>query len=333
VGNLHPSLDRVLDAHTHLSGSENGESPEGILATLEGAGVDVAFVFAPLLDTRSWHLIDDDLQHVQASNDYCADVCNADPRRLYGFCVLNPAPGLAGGDKDKAAKLMVEEAKRCYHELGLRGVKMVPAGWYPNDPALLPLYEALADLHMYTVFHVGIFLDAKEGSFCRPAFFEQVHQVPGMRAQMAHVGWPWVDETLAMLAQEDMTHGADPSDWQLRVDVSFGPPDDWQLSTWSKALTTVSPKRLIYGSDVFWPVDQDKYVESYLLPQLALFETASTNEHVAEEGSPERKELRESIFYDNGWEHWTTTIREEQAPRRAPRKVQTPGASAGPGHG
>jgi len=102
------------------------------------------------------------------------------------------------------------------------------------------------------------------------------------------------------------------------------------LSTWAKALTAVQPKRLIYGSDVFWPTDPEAYLQSYLLPQLGLFETAATNEHVAEEGSDERKELRKSIFYDNAWDHWCQAVREPQSPRRSPSAVHTPGATSSP---
>ncbi|WP_253767731.1 amidohydrolase family protein [Goodfellowiella coeruleoviolacea] len=327
MGKLHPSLDRVLDAHTHLSGSDSGESPDAIVSTMDDAGVDKAFVFAPLLNTRSWQLDEDDLEHIQTHNDYCADICSAAPERLYGFCVLNPTPSLGGGDKHQAVSLMVEELHRCYHDLGLRGVKMVPSGWYPNDPAMLPLYEAIANAHMYTVFHVGIFLDAKEGSFCRPAFYEQVHQVSTMRVQLAHLGWPWVDETLAVLAQEKMTHGSDPARWQMRADVSFGPPDDWQLSSWERALTSVEPQRLIYGSDGFWPMEADRYVQAHLLPQLGVFETAATLGHVAEEGTDERHQLRQQIFFDNAWSHWCNAVREPQAPRRAGRTISTPQAA------
>jgi predicted TIM-barrel fold metal-dependent hydrolase len=330
VSGLHPSLDHVVDAHTHLSGSENGESADGILATLDAVDVEKVFVFAPLVDTSSWQLVDTDVEHVRAHNDYCADICSAEPGRLFGFCVLNPSPALGGGDHRKAVALMVEEAKRCYHGLGLRGVKMVPAGWYPNDPLLLPLYEVLAELGMYVVFHVGIFLDAKEGSFCRPAFFELVHQVPTLRAQLAHVGWPWVDETLAVLAQEEKTHGEDKSAWQLRTDVSFGPPADWQLPTWQLALTSLNPARLIYGSDLFWPQSADEYREQYLLPQIGLFETAATTMRVAEEGSPERRELRQQVFGVNAWEHWCTAVREPQAPRKSPKSISTPSATRNP---
>jgi hypothetical protein len=75
-------------------------------------------------------------------------------------------------------------------------------------------------------------------------------------------------------------------------------------------------------------MDADEYVQSYLLPQLALFETAATNEHLAEEGSRVRQQLRQGAFYDNAWEHWCAAVREPQAPRKAPRPVPTPGATA-----
>lgn len=322
---LHPSLEKVIDAHTHLSGSTGGESPESIVATLDDAGVDKAFVFAPLLDTRSWELIDTDLEALRVHNDYCADLCSHFPERLLGFCVLNPAPGLAGGDKNKAVSLMIEEAARCYHDLGLRGVKMVPAGWYPNDPEVLPLYCAIADLGMYTVFHVGIFLDAKEGSYCRPAFYENIHRAPGMRAQLAHLGWPWVDETLAVIAQEQFIH-PDEKAWQLCADVSFGPPEDWQLSSWERGLTSVHPERLIFGSDTFWPINSNEYVQSHLLPQLALFETAATNTHLAAKGSPQRAHMRRQIFADNAWRHWCAAVSEPQQPRHAESALSTPRA-------
>ncbi len=108
---------------------------------------------------------------------------------------------------------------------------MVPAGWYPDDADVIRLYGTIAELGMHVVFHVGIFLDGREGKYCRPALYEGLHQVPGLRAQLAHVGWPWIDECLAVLSMETELHGQDAERWQLRADLSFGPPDDWQLST------------------------------------------------------------------------------------------------------
>src|SRR5205807_627469 len=130
------------------------------------------------------------------------------------------------------------------------------------------------------------FLDARESSFCRPTFYEALHRADGIRAQLAHVGWPWVSETIGVLSQELMVYGEDPSDWQLRTDVSFGPPADWQLPTWQLALDSLPPEMLIYGSDVFWPVDANQYVERYLQIQLGLYEVAMTRSHMTQEGSP-----------------------------------------------
>lgn len=159
---------KVLDAHTHLSGSESGENANDILACMDECEVDKAFVFAPLIDVKSWSLTNKQLDYIRAHNDYDADMCTAAPDRLLAFCVLNPNPALANGSLAGAVDLMVEEAERCYHQLGMRGVKMVPDGWYPNDPELLRLYQALADLGMYIVFHSGIFLDGAKVPIVAP---------------------------------------------------------------------------------------------------------------------------------------------------------------------
>jgi uncharacterized protein len=318
---------RILDAHTHLSGPESGEDAQGILACMDECGIEKAFVIAPILDVRSWHLRTEHLEEVRKNNDYCADICSAAPDHLLGLCVLNPSPELAGGDFALSVQLMIEEATRCYHELGLRGVKMVPTNWYPNDPLIIPLYQAVADLGMYVLFHSGIFADAQESAFCRPAYFEAVHRVENFKGQLAHVGWPWVDECIAVMAIETMVRGKDPTKWNLKVDLSFGSPDDWQLGTWQHAIDSLPGEMLIYGSDVFWPCSAEEYREKYLQPQLGLYETAATLGHIAPEGSSRRKELRQQIFYENALAHWEAAVRQPQRPRRAAgNAVQRPAA-------
>lgn len=317
---------QVLDAHTHLSGLGSGEKTEDIVATLDGADVTKAFVFAPLVDVRSWQLMDEHIDDVRAHNDYCADVCSGAPDRLLAFAVLNPAPRIAGGSLDRAVDLMIAEAHRCYHELGIRGVKMVPNDWYPYDRPIIRLYQALAELGMYLAFHSGIFLDGHEGRFCRPVFYEAVHEVPGLRAQIAHLSWPWVDECIAVLGMETIFQGDDPAKYQVKADLSFGPPDDWQPEAWQKALDSLPGTMLCYASDVFWPCTVERYREQFLQPQLGLFEVAATQSHKYEAGSPERTQLREQIFHGNAWAHWQAAVREPQQPAKARQVVATPRA-------
>jgi len=62
-------------------------------------------------------------------------------------------PAVVGGDLGRAVDLMIDEANRCYYELGLRGMgEMIPAHWYPNDLQVVRLWQALADLGMYVAF-------------------------------------------------------------------------------------------------------------------------------------------------------------------------------------
>jgi predicted TIM-barrel fold metal-dependent hydrolase len=140
---------------------------------------------------------------------------------------LNTLPDLADGSLSRAVDLMVEEAERCYHELGLRGAgEIVPTHWYPHDPALPRLWRTLAELGMYTDFHAGIFYDGRQSAYCRPTYFEGVRAAPGFKGHVAHVGWPWYDEYIAMLKVTTGIFGQDPENWDLRVDPSFGSPTD-----------------------------------------------------------------------------------------------------------
>jgi uncharacterized protein len=322
---------RVLDAHTHLAGTESGETPENILGCLDACGIEKAFVTAPMLSQRSWELRVQHLEPTRVHNDYCAEVCSHDPDRLIGFCVLNPSPALGDGSLARAVDLMIEEVDRCHGELGLRAVKMVPAGWYPNDPQLGRLYRRIAELRMYLLLHAGVFLDARESSFARPSYFEGVRQAPGLRVQIAHYGWPWITECIAIMNAERRFHGSSPQDWQMRADVSFGAAADWQLELWQGALDTLPAEMSLYGSDVFWPAEPEQYVEQYLRPQLGLFEVAATRSHLAPPGSDRRREWRRKIFHDNAWDHFQNAISDPQRPRPAERELSTPQAVAGHG--
>ena len=122
-------------------------------------------------------------------------------------------PALADGDLERAMDLNIEEAQRCYDELGLRGAgELVATGWYADDPTIVRLWQKLAELRMYTVFHTGVF-------------------------------------------------GSDPADWILKVDISFGPAADYQLQVWQRSIDTLPPATIMYGTDMFWPMDPAEYRE------------------------------------------------------------------------
>ena len=76
--------------------------------------------------------------------------------------------------------------------------------------------------------------------------------------------------------------GSDPSAWDLKVDVSFGPAADYQLEVWQRCINTLPAAMLMYGTDPFWPMGPEEYREQYPQPQLGLFETATTLGHIVQ---------------------------------------------------
>src|SRR5215217_2905238 len=63
---------------------------------------------------------------------------------------------------------------------------------------------------------------------------------------------------VAVMSVTTGVFGQDPADWDLRVDLSFGPPTDWQLEVWRHCIDTLPPQMLLYGTDTFWPVSPEE---------------------------------------------------------------------------
>lgn len=226
----------IIDAHLHCTGRETRSE---VLRTLDDAGVDIGVLLAPFL-SDGYSLADPD--SLTRANDHLAALVRHDPDRLFGFAVVNPGfPGAAA------------ELKRAV-DAGLRGVKMVPSGWYPYDDAVQPTFAMASALKLPVLFHSGIFIDGRSGRFCRPTFFEALRDHPGARVTLAHLSWPWTDEAIAV-GLIDRIHGVPDDEAAFRFDLSFGPPPPYRLEVLRRALEVLGPGLLQYGSDCFFPCD------------------------------------------------------------------------------
>lgn len=225
----------IVDAHIHCSGRESSGE---ILRALDEAGVDVAVLLAPFL-TDPYTLAD--RASLRAANEYLATLVRGHSDRLIGFAVVNPLHQEAADDLEEAVL-----------RLNLRGLKMVPTGWYPYDDCAHRVYERAAILGIPILFHSGIFIDGRSGRFCRPTFYEALRDHPSLRVTLAHVGWPWTDEAIAV-GLIDLINGVAPDGCQFRFDISFGPPPVYRLEVLHRALEVLGPSLLQFGSDRFLP--------------------------------------------------------------------------------
>jgi predicted TIM-barrel fold metal-dependent hydrolase len=226
----------LIDAHLHCTGRE---SSAGVLRTLDDAGVDVGVLLAPFLsDGYSLH----DRASLRRANRYLANLVRGYGDRLVGLAVIDPSAPDAVDALDEAV------------DAGLHGVKMVPSGWYPHDAVVQPAFARMGQLRLPLLFHSGIFIDGRSGRFCRPVFFEALRAHPGVRVTLAHLGWPWTDEAIAV-GLIDRIQGVPEDDAVFRFDLSFGAPPPYRLPSLRNALEVLGAGLLQFGSDCFLPCD------------------------------------------------------------------------------
>ncbi|HRO58380.1 MAG TPA: amidohydrolase family protein [Burkholderiaceae bacterium] len=225
----------IIDAHLHCTGRE---TTDGVLRALDHAGIDKAVLLAPFLD-NGYSL--DDPPSLQRGNEHLARLIRGHTDRLIGFAVVDP--------RDRGAP---DELSRAIETLGLHGAKMVPTGWRASDERVQPVFARAAALSLPLLFHSGIFIDGRSGRFCRPCEFEVLRNHPGVRVALAHLGWPWTDEAIAV-GLIDRIHGVPPADAVFRFDISFGPPPPYRLEVLRRALEVLGPESLQFGSDCFLP--------------------------------------------------------------------------------
>ncbi|WP_343628262.1 amidohydrolase family protein [Roseateles sp.] len=224
----------IIDAHLHCTGRE---TTDDVLRTLDEAGIDVGVLLAPFLGD-GYTL--DDAASLRRGNEHLARLVRQHPDRLIGFAVVDPRHPDAPDDLRRAI------------DLGLRGSKMVPTGWYPYEERVQPVFAVANELALPLLFHSGIFIDGRSGRFCRPTYFEALRDHPRTRVTLAHMGWPWTDEALAV-ALIDRIHGVPHERAQFRLDISFGPPPPYRREVLARMLDVLGAGSLQFGSDCFLP--------------------------------------------------------------------------------
>lgn len=152
-----------------------------------------------------------------SSNDWVASLVRRWPDRFLGFCTVDPWKGEAA----------VREVERCVKELGLRGLKLHPVHqkFAPNDPRFYPLYKKCVELGIPVLFHSGFAaaganLPGGGGLKLKysapiPYIDDVAAEFPELTIIMAHPGWPWVEEQIAVALHKANVY-IDLSGWAPR---------------------------------------------------------------------------------------------------------------------
>ncbi|MEX0776739.1 MAG: amidohydrolase family protein [Phycisphaeraceae bacterium] len=115
------------------------------------------------------------------------------PDRLLGFASIDPAAG------DIARQ--IDEARG----LGMVGLTVSPAvqHFHPADADVQPIYQLCVERHLPLIVQSGaVWSPRAKLALAQPMFFDDVvARYPDLRLVIADMGWPFVDQTLALLSK------------------------------------------------------------------------------------------------------------------------------------
>ena len=195
----------VIDIHAHpllfdeINGSQEvlrfrkeqfGVFKSGInpvdfeLVLLEDAKIDKAVLLPEDYSSETGRAI--------VSNDEMCRIVERSQEHFIGFASVDP--------RGHAAK---EELIRAFDVLKLSGLKLNLSRLhlYPDDSRLAPLLEICEERNKPVMFHAGYSWEPNTPArYSEPIRFEDVAlNYPNLRFCLAHMGWPWWEETIMML--------------------------------------------------------------------------------------------------------------------------------------
>ena len=212
-------LEEMLQPFFRAAGKEippevyEGIDPAAMMEEYRQAGVDRVFIYG--VSPRQARLFGrDPARRIAAAphvpNEYVAEVHRQFPDMTVPVMAFNPALAGAAIEDD------VEYAVR---ELGAKALKIYPTynHYRPDDRELCwPFFQKAQDLGIPVIVHQSwtTTIDAPM-KFQRPAQLDDVgREFRDLVVVMAHLGVPWVDEAMCLVAKHDNFY-ADLSFWTI----------------------------------------------------------------------------------------------------------------------
>lgn len=232
-------MTKVIDCHVH---SRGGEEASRIVSEMDESGIDAIVLFSPypgqVIDEYSGEYFYNIGMQKEAAL-HVAKLQKEYPDRIIGFLWLEPR--LEGA---------AEVLEWALTDLELKGVKMIPYHWHPYDENLFNVYEKIEELEAPVIFHSGILFGFEDSSrFCRPVNFEVLIKFPKLRFALAHVGWPWVDECIALWGRFRHAAWKSGGRTQMFIDATPGTPLIYRREVFAKVLGYGAHDYLLFGSD------------------------------------------------------------------------------------
>lgn len=193
----------MYDYHIHMY-SGPGDTPQEFLRRTAEAGVTGGGIISP--QPLGYGRVEGADQRWESLLDCLLEFTSQTP-------AFRPVFWIDPTDAD------IERQIRIAAERGAAGFKIICNHFFPKD-VLKPLTQ-IAETGLPVNFHCGILYSTHPAAeFNRPAAFECLMELKGLRFSLAHAGWPWTDEFNSIIGE--FFWGANNVD--VYVDLTPGTP-------------------------------------------------------------------------------------------------------------
>jgi predicted TIM-barrel fold metal-dependent hydrolase len=224
-----------FDGHIHIE--EGKPDPKGLTRRLAESGLDGGVLIS--LPPPSFPWLSRPLSFEQRLENLLEWTSGIDV--LAPFFWVDPT-------EDNAEKQVHQAVRR-----GVAGFKVICNHFYPEDPRAMMVFQLIAEQRKPILFHSGILWDGQYSSrYNRPAVFEALLEVRGLVFSLAHIGWPWVDEFIAVYGKFlNASSLTEDSAVEMYIDITPGTPPIYRREALSRlfGVDYDLEKNVIFGTD------------------------------------------------------------------------------------
>lgn len=262
---------KIVDMHTHLGFTDKNED---ILSRLDEAGIYGCCAFSsPPKETgkKNGKSFDERLSEVLRFT-------SAAPERLFPVLWIHPYE-----------ENIIEKIDTAV-ENGIAAFKMICSNYNVDDDKSLKLLEYIAYTGKPVIFHTGILWDGQNTSNRnRPANWEALINIKGLRFSIGHCSWPWTDECIAVYGKFlNARLGGDTA--EMFLDITPGTPQIYREELLTKLFTVGYNvgSNIIFGTDCNAEAYNSEWASAWLGTDRKIFDKLGVS-----------RQIRENIYYNN----------------------------------
>jgi len=258
----------LLDGHIHISDPEG--SPSAFRTQLTRAGMDGALLISlpPALAGLKPDGVPADRRIAQV-----LEYTEGRPH-MFAFLWIDPMDDEVFGQIDEAVRR------------GIAGFKVICHDYYPGDDRAMKVFRYVAVKGKPILFHSGILWDGQPSSrYNRPAEFEALLDINGLKFSLAHIGWPWCDELIAVYGKFLNAYARRPDlGVEMFVDVTPGTPEIYRREALTKLFGVGYDveDNVVFGSDCSAEPYNAKWTRDWIARDRAIYEEMGLSESAQE---------------------------------------------------